>query len=85
MTKFYKIWHNQNMKILRINIGLTQKQLGQRVGVSQVYISKIENGDIDGLTVAKIIKLSKVLNVSPTELFDKLIDRKYERRLKLWQ
>jgi len=71
------------MKILRINIGLTQKQLGQRVGVSQVYISKIENGDIDGLTVAKIIKLSKVLNVSPTELFDKLIDRKYERRLKL--
>ncbi len=76
MECFDKIRHNKNMKKLRIAMRLTQKQLGLRIGVSQVYISKIERGDIDGLTVNKIIKLSKVFHVSPEELFKRLLERK---------
>lgn len=63
------------MKMLRINMRLTQKQLADRIGVTQVYISKIERGDIGGLTIAKLIKLADALKVTPNELLDKLLNR----------
>lgn len=53
---------------------LTQKQLGDRIGVTQVYISKIEKGDIEGLTIGKLTKLANVLQITPSELLDKLLN-----------
>lgn len=47
----------------RTGLGLTQQQLGERVGVSKSEISKIENGR--GITFATINKLSEALGVSP--------------------
>jgi len=46
----------------RKQLGLTQKQLGEKVGVSKSEISKIENGR--GITFATINKLSDALGVS---------------------
>lgn len=43
-------------------LGLTQAQLGARLGVSKSEISKIENGR--GITIATINHLSKALGVS---------------------
>lgn len=54
-------------------MGYTQKQLGDRIGVSQVYISRIENGDIEGLTIGKLIKLANALQIGPEELLTKLL------------
>jgi len=62
------------VKTLRINRRLTQKQLGDRIGVTQVYISKIERGDIGGLTITKLIKLADALQITPNELLDKLLN-----------
>ena len=45
-------------------MGLTQEQLGHRVGVSKSEISKIENGR--GITFATINKISEALGVSAT-------------------
>lgn len=45
----------------RKELGLTQQQLGERVGVNKSEISKIENGR--GLTFATINKLSEALGV----------------------
>lgn len=61
---------------------MTQKQLGKMIGVSQVYISKIENGDIEGLTIGKLIKLSKALKVSSINLLEILLkqNNKCKRR-----
>lgn len=56
----------------RKELGLTQEQLGEKVGVTKSEISKIENGR--GITFATINKLSEALGVSaqvelkPTEL-----------------
>ena len=55
-------------------MGYTQKQLGDRIGVSQVYISRIENGDVEGLTIGKLIKLANALRIEPGELLTKLLD-----------
>ena len=35
------------MKEFRIEAGLTQEELGQRLGVTGVYIAQIENGSRD--------------------------------------
>jgi len=67
------------MKMLRKRMGLTQAQLAARIGVSQVYISRIENGDIDGLTIGKLLSLAHILHVEPIELLDKLLKAKEKR------
>ena len=46
----------------RKELGLTQEQLGEKVGVTKSEISKIENGR--GITFSTINKLSKALSVS---------------------
>lgn len=62
------------VKMIRIKMGYTQKQLGKRIGVSQVYISRIENGDIEGLTIGKLVKLANALQIEPEELLAKLLN-----------
>ena len=47
----------------RKDLGLTQAQLGEKVGVSKSEISKIENGR--GITFATINHLSEALSVLP--------------------
>lgn len=46
----------------RKELGLTQEQLGEKVGVTKSEISKIENGR--GITFSTISKLSEALGVS---------------------
>lgn len=46
----------------RKELGLTQQQLGEKVGVTKSEISKIENGR--GITFSTINKLSEALGVS---------------------
>lgn len=46
----------------RKELGLTQEQLGQRVGVTKSEISKIENGR--GISTSTIKKLSEALGVT---------------------
>lgn len=46
----------------RKELGLTQQQLGEKVGVTKSEISKIENGR--GITFATINKISEALGVS---------------------
>ena len=54
---------NERLKLLRTDLGLTQKDLGERIGVGRTTISEYESGKIvpkqDGL-----IELAKVFNVS---------------------
>lgn len=57
-----------NLKELREFNLLTQKDLSERLGVTQQYISKLENGNINGLTLGKFNKLSKILKVTEPEL-----------------
>lgn len=63
MLKLY-----ENIKKRRIDLGMTQEQLAQKMGYAdKTMISKIEKGLID-LPYTKIIEFSKVLMTSPGEL-----------------
>ena len=48
----------------RINLGLTQKELGQKVGVGKAQISKIENGQ--GSRIKTLTKVLDTLNLTAT-------------------
>lgn len=59
-----------NLKKIRLDKKTTQKQLSEISGVSQSYISEIENnGHI--CTVYILCRLCKALGVTPNELLDK--------------
>ena len=53
----------KNLNNIRIKKGLTQKELAKLVGISQNYISEIENGNRSG-SINVCIKIAKVLEVS---------------------
>jgi len=60
---------NEEIRALRIRAGITQKQLGEIVGVST---GTIYNWEI-GKTIPDVIKMEKIRNVS--ECVDILIER----------
>ncbi|WP_460279916.1 helix-turn-helix domain-containing protein [Clostridium senegalense] len=70
---------------MRMEKGLTQKQLGKRVGVTQQYISEIENGNIDGLTIGKAKRLAKVFNVCELQFIAMLLEHKCDKSCDLWE
>lgn len=59
-----------SLKSARLAMGLTQRELGQRVGMPQSHISKIEKGASD-LQVSSLLELSRALGLEV-----KLVPRK---------
>ena len=58
-----------NVKIKRIMMNLTQKQLAAMVGTSNVTISKIEKGNFDNVQLGTLKKIAAALNSTVEELF----------------
>lgn len=54
----------KNLKLLRIERGLTQQGLASKVGTIQAMISNIERGAVRP-TPDMILRLSKVLDIDP--------------------
>jgi ribosome-binding protein aMBF1 (putative translation factor) len=51
-----------SIQLTRRERGLTQKELAEKLGVSQVMISRWENGD-ENFTVATLAKISSALGI----------------------
>lgn len=49
----------------RLALGLTMKELADRVGVAEATVSRWEAGDIANMRRDRIYKLAKALDVSP--------------------
>lgn len=58
-----------NTIIARIKLNLTQKQLAEKVGISQSTMVRIEKNEIDSIRLGTLKKVAKVLNSSVEELF----------------
>lgn len=60
-----EIWSRigSNLRNCRQDQGLTQEELGNRLGVTRNYICSLEKGKCNP-TVEKIWKISKILDVS---------------------
>lgn len=57
------------IKIARIKLDLTQKELAKKVGISHVTLSKIEKGNYENLTYKTMKKLANALDTTVQELF----------------
>ena len=60
---------NMNLKLARIKKGLTQRQLGKLVGLSNVTISHIENSNSDNVTKSIMKKIAAALDTTVQALF----------------
>lgn len=59
------------LKTLRTKKGYTEKLLAKKIGISQGYLSKLENHKIhkNGIPMGIILKLAKELDICPLKLF----------------
>lgn len=55
------------MRELRINAGMTQKQLGEKLGLCRVQIANIETGNTS-TTIDRIMLLCDLFGVTPNDL-----------------
>lgn len=53
------------LKNSRLSLGMTMKDLADKVGVSEGTVSRWESGDIENMRRDKIVKLAKALEISP--------------------
>lgn len=53
------------IKEKRLEMGMTMKQLGQKVGVATATVSRWESGEISALKAETIRKVADALNISP--------------------
>ncbi len=58
------------IKSRRIELGMTMKELGDAVGVSEATISRYESGQIANMKRTTIIALSKVLGIPTARFID---------------
>lgn len=58
------------IKRRRIELGMTMKELGDAVGVSEATISRYESGQIANMKRTTIIALSKVLSIPTARFID---------------
>ena len=59
---------NDRIRELRTLHGLSQEELGNRVGVQRAAINKYEKGIVENIPIKTIEKLALVFDVSPTYL-----------------
>ncbi|XZK13554.1 helix-turn-helix transcriptional regulator [Clostridium perfringens] len=57
------------IKLARVKLGLTQKELAKKVGISHVTLSKIEKGNYENLTLKTMLNLASALDTTVQELF----------------
>jgi transcriptional regulator with XRE-family HTH domain len=80
ISNFYNSGMEARMFSLRIKRfrrrnGITQTQLAQKVGISQSFLSEVENGKYD-ITLTLLFKIARALDVCP---FDLVEFRKYKK------
>ena len=62
----------QTIKKFRVNAGLTQEQLSEKLGISLKYISRLENG-YSGIKTQTLIRCMNILGIEPNILFSKFM------------
>lgn len=61
---------NEVMKLRRKELGLTMKEVADRVGVAEATVSRWESGDIKNMRRDRIAALARVLDIPPAVLMD---------------
>lgn len=57
------------LKNRRKKLGISQSKLAERLNITQVHLSRIENRKFDNVNVEFIRKISKELKLDPVDVF----------------
>lgn len=66
----------EKIKELRKNLGITQTELGEKLGVKKNAVSKWECGRVDDIPASKIKAMSALFSVPTSYLIDADLDAK---------
>ncbi len=58
----------QNVRRIRVKNSITQEQLAEDAGISQVQVARIESGKIN-TSISTVVALAKALNVEAGSFF----------------
>ena len=58
----------------RYRKNLTQLEFSQLLGVTQSYVSKIENKKTKAISIQMILDIANILDINPVDLFINLAD-----------
>lgn len=72
------LWREE-MILARKTAGLTQEQLGDRIGATQVSISKIESGENESSRF--VMPICRVLKIAAPEHYASAEDRDFQREI----
>lgn len=70
---------NEIIKKRRKELGLTLKDVADKLGVSESLISRYESNDVKNMGIDKLIPLAEVLKTTPVYLMGLEIDKKEEK------
>lgn len=59
---------SENIKFYRLKLNYSNKSLSKVTGISRSYLSNLENGNCDNLSIKKLCKLCIVFQVTPNDL-----------------
>lgn len=59
---------SENIKFYRLKLNYSNKSLSKVTGISRSYLSYLENGNCDNLSIKKLCKLCIVFQVTPNDL-----------------
>ncbi len=62
--------HGKKIRQLREELGMSQAELSSQAGLSQGYLSQLENDEVQNPSAAVIFRLAQALNVDPRVLMD---------------
>lgn len=68
-----------NLKLIRIQKGISQQELEEKSGVSHTTISKLENNDGAVTTTETMEKLAEALDVPPRFFLERMYSKLHER------
>lgn len=58
----------RTIRELRLAIGMSQEELGKRIGVQRAAINKYEKGTVENIPLRSIERIAKVLGVEPNHI-----------------
>lgn len=70
----------ERLRYYRNECGYTQQQLSELVDLSMSYYSDIERG-VKSVSVTKLVDLINALNCTADDIFEDLLDRKYDLKI----
>ena len=70
----------ERLRLQRLQLRLSQQQLGLQIGHDQGYISRIERGEVTDITVRTLARLADVLGVSTDYLLQRTDDPRPPKR-----